>query len=1227
MTSRHGVPHVTEHPFVKWRASLCEHLLSEQPVIHTLDQYETLINEWLPRLIYDYAGLDTTYEEKGVRHQYVVEVSNYRYVRHLFTPDEAHLRNMNYAIDLMVDLHMRVYRLPPKLDKVVHPVDLSDPEPPERHAVSDVKKKGRKRKVIPVYNMRREIEDEIAAKQRDQQERTLVHEEVVSDHIFCSFPNMLQSTGCILSDGCGMRTRIQNEMGGSFIQRGKRRFIPFVERLRYNEPFFFKVTGYYTCQIRSEHLDRKHRSTSTLTMFMSEHKRGKDVGSGNLLDIGMPFLVPHVPIHVLVLAMGFTFEEFEEAVYRMDSDSEQMRSIISPYLHRMRHIHYHCHTADDALMYIGTLYKRYDTNVEKLKRSIRNTIHSEVFPHLNTPDPMTTNRSKLMYLAWLSGLLFRFSHGMFPETDRDGYQHISLDGAGELLAQLFRMLLTAFTKHSIKTIRRTLKVKVKVPKRGALPVESKREVIPSYGNLQLAKVYNANRLTPKLMSAISTGRWTEAKDGVSHPLKSANSEAIRAQLRRVSSSYLHNQGKHVEPRMVHETSYGYMCPPETPDSASCGLVYTLAQTCVVTVESNSEALTLLVVDLLREYLVPLSMTVTALTTWGKLIGPLGNILGWITDIEACAKLLRAYRRKGLIDPHTSIYSSVEKRSLTVHASAGRPTRPLLVMSNIHKVVGLLRKHGGQMQSLLAVFITEGVIEYLDAAEAYSGPHAVCVAFGPHVVDDFHTHMELSDFAFVGICASTLPYFRHNQGPRTGYQIGMSKQFMSPQANDDYGANTSHLLHHGQHPLVTTIREEPEACNGLNMVVALVPHPRCQEDAIAIKREAIDRGVFHSTSIRTHTATHTPRNVNQDQDQFERPDPSRTFGMKLADYDKIDSDGVPRPGTIMQFGDVVIGKTIPHTHISASAKVKAPDEFRDPAFLNNRRDASIQIRKDEAGIVHQTIVAQNIRKVRVRSYKKPAIGDKVSNRHGQKGALGVVIPSEDMPFSPTTGMIPDILIGPTSLPSRMTMGMVLEMFVSKTVALTGDVSLGIDRQECDAAFTEASMTRLMEILGKLGFERCGGEMLHDGTTGELLECMIMMGPIFYGKLDHMVCKKVHARARGPVQPLTRQPIEGRRNDGGFRLGPMEIDSLASRGVAEIIRERTTVVSDEIKMYRCKQCGFAGDANPAIGMYMCRFCKTSKHMRTLRQSNSSSVMFTELACSGISTRFMLEDDPHM
>lgn len=1145
------------------RFTILDAVINSQPTVQNIERYNELIEKWLKNLIIDYSACDTTYEEESTKKKYrfISTVSNYRAVRQHATPDESCWRNTNYSFDCIVDLTLCVY-----VDGVLY--------------------------------------------------RT----EHQKDFIIMSCPTMMFSVACVMSDGCDSQTAIENEMGSSFIMRGKRRFIPLMQRLEYNQPMFFKQKDLFRCEVRSEHLDRPHRSTSTVVFDISPARHGKLLGKSNLIMVCMPYLKPKVPLHVLALALGFDFTTFERYIYIMDEQPDYLKSLIGNHIHRMHYVHCGCKTKDDALDYIGVLYKKANKDPVERRNSIRSTIKSEILPHLNHTfeTEEKTNYLKMSYIAWLVGRHYRFSEGLMPETVRDNYKYICFDGPAEHMASLIRITINTFNKECVKSIRRTLKQNPKKSKGTSAPSQKQ---IPIADRITLSKIYNRNRITPKIMSAVSTGRWSEDKKGISNQMKTTNSKLIASQLNKISSSLSHNPGKHVDPRMIDQSSYGYVCAAETPDGEKCGLIYTLAQTCMITNESDGYCLMQMLFEFdWKDIFVPIEAV--PMPSYWKVIGPHGVLHGWVTDHELAIQRVIALRRNLSIDPHTAIYKVTELHAIYIKTHAGRATRPLLVTSNMNKLPAIAEKFQGTYIGLLQALLIHGVVEYLDPAEIHSG--TICVALKPNEIKPFHTHLELGDAVFLGRLASQMIFSMYNQGPRLIYEIGMAKQYISPLSADDYAAGTTHVLHCGQTPLVRTQYEEDDQCDGLNCILAFIPHPNSQEDAMVFKKGFIDRGAFHCSSIRTHSAAQTPRNPTQAQDRFECP-PKETFGKRMGDYSKLQPSGLPLPGTRLEVGDIVIGKTIPHVHVSDSSKVKVPSEFHDEKYHMYRRDASIQLRKDEAGVVHETIQSQNMYKVRVRTYRTVLRGDKFSIRNGQKGTVGKIEADENMPFNPTTGMIPDIIVGPTALPSRMTIGYLLEMLLGKAVAVTAKLELGIQDPEFSTKTTEETIAKIGEILKKHGYESTGRELLCDGATGNMLQCHIMMGPVWVGKMDHLVAKKIHARARGPVQPITWQPIEGRRNDGGFRFGHMENDAVAAYGASQILKERTTKVSDEFNMYVCKQCGFPGDANPEIGLYMCRMCKTGQHLRLVRQSKSATVMFTELAADGIKTKFVLRDLP--
>jgi DNA-directed RNA polymerase II subunit RPB2 len=373
-----------------------------------------------------------------------------------------------------------------------------------------------------------------------------------------------------------------------------------------------------------------------------------------------------------------------------------------------------------------------------------------------------------------------------------------------------------------------------------------------------------------------------------------------------------------------------------------------------------------------------------------------------------------------------------------------------------------------------------------------------------------------------------------------------------------------VLYYPQKPLATTrsmeylkFRELPA---GQNAIVAIACYSGYnQEDSVIMSQSSIDRGLFRSLFYRTYTDSQKRVGMNVVED-FEKPTRSDTLRMKGGTYDKLDDDGIVAPGVKISGEDIIIGKTAPI----------APDaeELGQRTKLHVKRDVSTPLRSTESGYIDQVLLTTNIEglkfvKVRTRVTKVPQIGDKFASRHGQKGTIGVTYMQQDMPFT-KTGLTPDLIINPHAIPSRMTIAHLIECLLSKVGALRG--------AEGDATpFTDVTVTGVSNLLRECGYQSRGFEVMYNGHTGKKLRAQMFLGPTYYQRLRHMVDDKIHARARGPVQILTRQPVEGRARDGGLRFGEMERDCMISHGAAAFLKERLFEVSDAYRVHVCESCG--------------------------------------------------------
>ncbi len=504
------------------------------------------------------------------------------------------------------------------------------------------------------------------------------------------------------------------------------------------------------------------------------------------------------------------------------------------------------------------------------------------------------------------------------------------------------------------------------------------------------------------------------------------------------------------------------------------------------------------------------------------------------------------RRKGKVSRNVNIHYDKITDEIRIEASKGRARRPLIVVENgkpllTDEMVKKLEKRELSFSEL----VIQGVIEYLDAAEEENA----LVAFYPEDVTDHHTHLEISPLAMVSLCTSLVPY--GNFGPNTRLNAGSKNQ---KQAIGFYVSNFGvrmdmdiNLLHDPQLPVVQTIMHSiskyDEHPAGQNLVVAILSHKGYNmDDAIVMNKDSVDRGLARSTYYRPLLAEEL-RYSGGLVDEISIPDKEVKGYRSEQDYRMLGEDGIIYPEAKVQEGDVLIGRTSPPRFLSGT------DEYN---FASNiRRESSVSLMHGEEGVVDFVVITENeegnkLVQVRLRDQRVPEIGDKFTSRHGQKGVIGMLIPGADMPFTPT-GVVPDILFSPHGIPSRMTISHLIELVGAKVGALNGRY---IDGTTFDAE-PEAALRQ--ELLS-LGFRENATETLYNGMTGKRYAARIYVGNMFYLKLKHMVANKIHSRARGPIQLLTRQPTEGRAKEGGLRLGEMEKDTFVAHGASLLLKER-------------------------------------------------------------------------
>jgi len=1113
-------------------------------VDHHVTNFDDLTGGWLKDIVMKYGNIDTEFKES----HHSTRVSNYRFTAPSITPRDAHRFNSSYFGTITVDIEeLHICKYQGDNGTLKPSGDLTFPWIRTQQTHHNTK--------------------------------------------LCDFPMMVR----------GDHNSQFPEWGGSFITSGKRRYIPLVKTLMTNFPFRFVDKLFYTAHVRSVHLDKQHRSTSSLNVQIRRFPGIRSIAFNNVHVI-LPYLKPPVPMMVLVMALGelSTKEFMQEVTNNVAWDVRACRK----YLIMFENDHHGCNTQADALGFISKLYKRTDVMSDREQASRVNSLRNEVLPHLKD----MASPCKSMYLAYLFRTVVLLREGVLKPTNRDSFVFTMITDAATSLAFLFRVLYIKFIEQCGKILRRGINQK---------------------GSVTIANVYNEGRLTKKIRSALATGQWSTKRVGVSHQLNSTNNNSILSQLRRVSSSYLNNDGKHIEPRMLKADSYGYTCAAETPDGESCGLVSSLACTSRVTRGSDPNVVMEILVHQFRKhgFMVDDDDKVQDDGVRYRIFDPFGRPAGFVTDPDKAVRTMVLLRRSMSFDHFVSYYRCKDTRELRVLCLIGRFVRPLIVLENVHKVADIMRgfRRGGA-SSLVGEMMIHGVVEYVSAAEETD----IRVALSMKRADNC-SHMELGDVSFVGIVAALAPFFRHNQGPRLVYWVGMTKQAIWHSRMPDIGSITKHHLWYGHKPLVATRTSHTlgmdQTAIGTNVLIAIYAHPYCQEDAVVVNKAVCDRGFAVSSVTHIQDTTIFRKRArsrkHDDQvrhsvvdEQFHQLKPENTLGLRIGSRHAIRRDGLCRPGDKLKATDICISKSAPLKRVSDRAKAIMPEEMRSTNHQQKRFDKSIHAVEDGrvSSVFHAQKPTGDIVKIETTSMRIPELGDKLSSEHSQKCVIGRVLPNEDMVFIASSGVPISILVNPEGFPSRMTVGMLISMLFGNAVLASGDLGVGIDDQLFDIPIHKRKKV-IEQILLRNGCTPSCRVQLQCGITGAVINTTTYAGFISYSKLNHMVASKSYARSTGSINMINRQATLGRSNGGGIRFGNMESECVVSHAGAEMMRERMLTVADEFKVYICNDCGNLADGNNDVAMYLCRFCQTSNGVRSVSMPYTTKFMTQSLIACGI------------
>ena len=582
-----------------------------------------------------------------------------------------------------------------------------------------------------------------------------------------------------------------------------------------------------------------------------------------------------------------------------------------------------------------------------------------------------------------------------------------------------------------------------------------------------------------------------------------------------------------------------------------------------------------------------------------------KFVGYADDPREYVRKLRETRRAGALGQSVSVAYDPRADRVEVEAARGRAQRPLIVVKDGKPL--LAERHIRQLEKneiSWSDLVKEGVVEYLDAAEEENAT----VAFFENEVAAETTHLEIMPLDILGYCTSLVPYGNFNQSTRLNAGSKNQKQALGL-----YAANYAvrmdmdvNVMHHAQKPIVETIMHD--ICNydshpaGQNVVIAIMSYKGYNmEDSIILNGGSIQRGFGRSTYYRPAIAEEL-RYSGGLMDEVCIPDKEVKGYKSEKDYRYLEEDGIISQEAKVKEGDVIIGKPSPPRFLSSMEDYNLA--------TSTRRESSIGLKHGEEGIVDFVLITENeegnkLVQVRLRDQRIPEIGDKFTSRHGQKGVAGLIVPQADMPFS-ASGIVPDIIFSPHGIPSRMTIAHLIEMLGGKVGSLSGRYING-------TTFDAEPEEKLRKELQSLGFRENGVETMYNGQTGEEYQAKIYIGNMYYLKLKHMVANKIHSRARGPIQLLTRQPTEGRAKEGGLRLGEMEKDTFIAHGASLLLKERFD--SDKTVVPVCEGCGIIAIKDDHKNRTYCPVCGDGVEVNFIEVSYAFKLMLDEFKSLGL------------
>lgn len=1000
-------------------------------------------------------------------------------------------------------------------------------------------------------------------------------------------PIMLHSSYCLLHNKPKEFLRIAGECtqdnGGYFIVDGSEKILVTQQEQAFNTLYISKQKSstkpnYLYATIAC--LNQQSRTTKRVAFGIS-----RKTEDHNCIVVSLPMVRKAIPLFILFRALGFqTDKEIIQCIFP-DIESTEAK-LLMPYLYESIRQAESVHNTSLAIQYIKIFTKGFS------EIHVLDIIRNQLFIHM----PNDTTRQAL-FLGDCVRRILRVHAGFDEPTDRDDTQNQRCHVSGFLIQMLFNNVYSNWKKKVSYAIDLEYNKNVSIYDNN----QFKNMFVPE----KLSSIFALDYMTESIMRGFK-GKWAvgygEEKAGVLQQLSRLSYCDFMSHCRRLTLD-TGGDTEIIGPHKLHPSQYGYFCTNETPSGKSIGITKNLTIMATFSIHSDPTPLMNWLKTRGRVY-DPEILNIDQKIAYVPLYINNG-LFGYTAKPQLITQVLRAFKRAGCLPYSTSITFSIKKRRVQIFVDQGRPIRPLIHLTDekvpVDKIKSLKtwrdlvmgtipERANADLSSTDFVDPFEadniplegyydkllpytGVLEYIDPYEQ----NEAYIANYPEYIRPETTHMEIHPSTILSLMTGVIPFPHHNQSPRNQLSCSQSKQGLSIYATNwkNRFDNNTHVLCYGEAPLSRSLYSnylgEGKMPYGMNCVLAIACWSGYnQEDGIVMNKDAVERGMFRNITYRSYEAFEEDDKMTRTKKRFANP--AKIQGWKDLrpglDYSKLDAHGIIREGELIDENTVIVGA------FTTTETGQIIDSSITPqVWTSGRVDKVVQM-----------VSNQGLRliKIRVVHDRIPELGDKFSNRHGQKGTIGALLRGHDMPRT-ADGIVPDMIMNPHAIPSRMTIGQNLEQLLGKAAAAAGAIG------DATAFMNDGSPEEYIgALLEARGFEKYGNEIMYNGATGEQLMGSIFIGPVYGMRLKHMVQDKLQARGKGRKEQKTHQPTGGRSNQGGLKIGEMDRDAIAGHGVASFFRESFMDRSDGAKFPICTGCGTFPIYNPKLGIAICSLC---------------------------------------